>query len=41
MAVWLHDGKLYEVNQYYFGESDSWCYEAARGQRAKPDIGTE
>jgi hypothetical protein len=27
MAVWAHDGKLYEVTSYYRVDADAWCYE--------------
>ena len=25
--VWLYDGKRFEVNSFYYSDSDAWCYE--------------
>jgi hypothetical protein len=27
LNAWQHDDRRYEVNQFHFGENDSWCYE--------------
>ncbi|MEV0570260.1 hypothetical protein [Dactylosporangium sp. NPDC050588] len=34
LNVWQHDDRQYEVNQFHFGDNDSWCYEL---YEVKPD----
>jgi hypothetical protein len=26
-TVWTHHSKIYEINSFYFGDRDAWCYE--------------
>ncbi|MEV4133517.1 hypothetical protein AB0J72_15265 [Dactylosporangium sp. NPDC049742] len=34
LNAWQHDDRRYEVNQFHFGDNDSWCYEL---YEVKPD----